>query len=59
MTHLVESFRDHFYIGLYLLLLIDTIGLPPPGHKRQPLGLALEPTHAVRAQPGGLTVGGA
>ena len=30
MTHLVESFRDHFYVGLYLLLLIDTIGLPIP-----------------------------
>jgi NADH-quinone oxidoreductase subunit B len=38
---------------------IDTIGLPPPGAKRQPLGLAIEPTHSVRAQPVGLTVGGA
>jgi NADH-quinone oxidoreductase subunit B len=38
---------------------IDTIGLPPPGHKREPLGLALAPTHSVRAQPVGLTVGGA
>ena len=37
---------------------IDTIGLPPPGVKRQPLGLALTPTHAVRPQPVGLTVGG-
>jgi NADH-quinone oxidoreductase subunit B len=38
---------------------IDTIGLPPPGGKREPLGLAVEPTHAVRPQPVGLTVGGA
>lgn len=37
---------------------IDTIGLPPPGVKRRPLGLALQPTHAVRPQPVGLTVGG-
>ncbi|HMN41447.1 MAG TPA: NADH-quinone oxidoreductase subunit B family protein [Phycisphaerales bacterium] len=38
---------------------IDTIGMPPPGATRRPLGLALEPTHAVRPQPVGLTVGGA
>jgi hypothetical protein len=38
---------------------IDTIGLPPPGFKRAPLGVVLEPTHAVRPQPVGLTVGGA
>ena len=37
---------------------IDTIGLPPPGVKRAPLGLALQPTHDVRPQPVGLTVGG-
>ncbi len=37
---------------------IDTIGMPPPGVRRQPLGLALAPTHAVRPQPVGLTVGG-
>jgi membrane protein DedA with SNARE-associated domain len=30
MTHLVESFQNHFYIGLFVLLLIDTIGLPIP-----------------------------
>jgi NADH-quinone oxidoreductase subunit B len=38
---------------------IDTIGLPPPGAKREPLGLSLQPTHVVRPQPVGLTVGGA
>jgi NADH-quinone oxidoreductase subunit B len=38
---------------------IDTIGMPPPGAKRKPLGLLLEPTHVVRPQPVGLTVGGA
>ena len=37
---------------------IDTIGMPPPGVKRRPMGLALVPTHAVRPQPVGLTVGG-
>src|ERR1051325_1409165 len=37
----------------------DTIGLPPPGVKREALGLAMQPTHSVRAQPVGLTVGGA
>ena len=30
MTHFVESFQHHFYIGLFILLLIDTIGLPIP-----------------------------
>ena len=24
MTHFVESFQNHFYIGLFILLLIDT-----------------------------------
>jgi NADH-quinone oxidoreductase subunit B len=38
---------------------IDTIGMPPPGATRKPLGLLLEPTHVVRPQPVGLTVGGA
>ena len=37
---------------------IDTIGMPPPGVRRRPMGLALAPTHAVRPQPVGLTVGG-
>jgi len=30
MSHFVESFQNHFYIGLFILLLIDTIGLPIP-----------------------------
>jgi len=38
---------------------IDTIGMPPPGAKREPLGLAVQPTHVLRPQPVGLTVGGA
>ena len=37
---------------------IDQEGLPPPGGKRVPLGLTVEPTHVVRPQPVGLTVGG-
>ena len=39
--------------------IIDQDGIPPPGPggKRVPLGIALQPTHAVRAQPVGLTVG--
>ena len=36
---------------------IDQEGMPPPGGKRRPLGLAVAPTHSVRPQPTGLTVG--
>jgi len=39
---------------------IDQEGIPPSGGaggKRVPLGLAIQPTHAVRAQPVGLTLG--
>jgi NADH-quinone oxidoreductase subunit B len=39
--------------------IIDQDGIPPPGPdgKRVPLGIALQPTHAVRPQPVGLTAG--
>src|SRR6266568_2035680 len=30
MEHLVTRFADHFYIALFVLMLIDTIGLPLP-----------------------------
>ena len=36
---------------------IDQEGLPPPGGKRVPLGLAVAPTHGVRPQPVGISVG--
>jgi NADH-quinone oxidoreductase subunit B len=36
---------------------IDTEGLPPTGGKRVPLGLVIEPTHAVRPQPVPVTIG--
>jgi NADH-quinone oxidoreductase subunit B len=36
---------------------IDQEGMPPPGGKRAPLGLVVQPTHAVKPQPVGLTVG--
>ncbi|MGH7130474.1 MAG: NADH-quinone oxidoreductase subunit B [Phycisphaerales bacterium] len=36
---------------------IDQEGMPPTGGKRLPLGFAVQPTHAVRPQPVGLTVG--
>ncbi|MBC7835998.1 MAG: NADH-quinone oxidoreductase subunit B [Phycisphaerales bacterium] len=37
---------------------IDNEGMPPiSGGKRVPLGLAIEPSHVVRPQPVGLTVG--
>lgn len=40
--------------------IVDQEGLPPmSGGKRAPLGLVVEPTHTVRPQPVGLTVGGA
>lgn len=39
---------------------IDQQGIPPagPSGKRMPLGIAIQPTHAVRPQPVGLTTGG-
>ncbi|MDX2146812.1 MAG: NADH-quinone oxidoreductase subunit NuoB [Planctomycetota bacterium] len=39
--------------------LIDEEGIPPhgPDGKRIPLGLALQPTHSVKPQPVGLTLG--
>lgn len=36
---------------------IDQEGLPPPGGKRVPLGLTVQPTHLPRPQPVGLSVG--
>lgn len=36
---------------------IDEEGLPPSGGKRVPLKIAIQPTHEVRPQPLGLTVG--
>ncbi|MEK6703972.1 MAG: NADH-quinone oxidoreductase subunit NuoB [Planctomycetota bacterium] len=36
---------------------IDQEGMPPADGKRVPLGLVLQPTHAVRPQPTGLTLG--
>jgi hypothetical protein len=39
--------------------IVDNDGIPPkgPDGKRIPLGLVVEPTHVVRPQPIGLTVG--
>ncbi|HYE02265.1 MAG TPA: NADH-quinone oxidoreductase subunit B family protein [Phycisphaerales bacterium] len=36
---------------------IDREGMPPEGGRRVPLGVMVEPTHVVRPQPVGLTVG--
>ncbi|MGQ0628377.1 MAG: NADH-quinone oxidoreductase subunit B [Phycisphaerales bacterium] len=36
---------------------IDQDGIPPIGGKRVPLGLAMQPSHEVRPQPVGLSVG--
>jgi NADH-quinone oxidoreductase subunit B len=36
---------------------IDEQGIPPSGGKRVPLGIAVQPSHAVRSQPVGLTLG--
>jgi len=36
---------------------IDQEGIPPQGGLRAPLGIAIEPTHAVTPQPAGVTVG--
>jgi len=53
MTHLVESFRDHFYVGLYLLLLIDTIGLPIPSELPLLYGGYLIWQHKISIVPAG------
>jgi len=37
--------------------IIDREGMPPPGGKRAPLGIVLQPTHNPRPQPVGLTMG--
>ena len=37
--------------------IIDRDGIPPRGGHRQPLGIAIDPTHQVRPQPVPLTVG--
>lgn len=36
---------------------IDQEGIPPQGGKRVPLGLVVQPNHAVKPQPVGLTLG--
>src|SRR6187200_967787 len=36
---------------------IDEEGMPPPGGKRVPLGIALQPSYIPKPQPVGLTVG--
>jgi NADH-quinone oxidoreductase subunit B len=37
--------------------MIDQDGMPPPGGKRVPLGIALQPSYIPKPQPVGLTVG--
>jgi NADH-quinone oxidoreductase subunit B len=37
--------------------MIDQEGLPPPGGKRVPLGISVQPSYVPRPQPVGLTVG--
>jgi NADH-quinone oxidoreductase subunit B len=36
--------------------IIDRDGMPPPGGKRVPLGVTVQPTHVPRPQPVGLTM---
>ena len=36
--------------------MIDEQGLPPPGGKRKPLGMVLQPTYSPKPQPVGLTI---
>ena len=37
--------------------IIDQDGMPPPGGKRAPLGITVQPSYVPRPQPVGLTVG--
>jgi membrane protein DedA with SNARE-associated domain len=53
MTHLVESFANHFYIGLYLLMLIDTVGLPLPSELPLLYGGYLIWQHKISIAPAG------
>jgi membrane protein DedA with SNARE-associated domain len=53
MTHLVESFASHFYIGLYLLMLIDTVGLPLPSELPLLYGGYLIGQHKISIVPAG------
>ena len=53
MTHLVESFANHFYIGLYVLMLIDTIGLPLPSELPLLYGGYLIWQHRISIVPAG------
>jgi membrane protein DedA with SNARE-associated domain len=53
MTHLVESFANHFYIGLYLLMLIDTVGLPLPSELPLLYGGYLIWQHKISIVPAG------
>jgi len=36
---------------------IDQEGMPPVGGKRVPLGIAVQPSHSVRPQPVGVSLG--
>src|SRR5437588_5887459 len=53
MTHFVESFQNHFYIGLFILLLIDTIGLPLPSELPLLYGGYLIWQHRISIAPAG------
>jgi len=53
MTHLVESFANHFYIGLYVLMLIDTVGLPLPSELPLLYGGYLIWQHKISIVPAG------
>jgi len=53
MTHLVESFANHFYIGLYVLMLIDTVGLPLPSELPLIYGGYLIWQHKISIVPAG------
>jgi membrane protein DedA with SNARE-associated domain len=53
MTHLVESFANHFYLGLFLLMLIDTVGLPLPSELPLLYGGYLIWQHKISIVPAG------
>jgi len=53
MTHLVESFANHFYLGLYVLMLIDTVGLPLPSELPLLYGGYLIWQHKISIVPAG------
>jgi membrane protein DedA with SNARE-associated domain len=54
MEHLVTRFADHFYIALFVLMVVDTMGLPLPSELPLLYGGYLISQHRLNIVPAGL-----